>query len=206
MQYHLILSITQGRRLSPKKEREALKRVGFSWAAFVFSIAMKPARLSPEAYMKICLHASKYNRAAVNGILIAKNRPSETEIKIIDSIPLSHLALANSFTTELALQLVEEYCKESDLSIVGYYQSNTTAEPSLDLVAQRISESLSRDTDNTVFLMVSSSVRSVKWVINLCSSDFPKTSERFSEHDCRSGLPISHQLFVFSEGQFSVSF
>ena len=129
--------------------------------------------------MKICLHASKYNRAAVNGILIAKNRASEAEIKVVDSIPLSHLPLANSFTTELALQLVEEYCKENDLSIVGYYQSITTAEPSLDFVAQRMSESLSRDTRDTVFLTVSSSARSGQCVINFCSSDFPETSERF---------------------------
>lgn len=62
---------------------------------------MGSSTFSPQAYLKIILHAAKYPHCAVNGVLLATK--GDTSNTIIDAVPLFHQCLHVSPMAEIAL-------------------------------------------------------------------------------------------------------
>lgn len=62
-------------------------------------------RLSPQAYIKIILHAAKYPHKAINGLLLASDIHNEGTV-ITDIIPLFHVNISVTPFLELALEQV----------------------------------------------------------------------------------------------------
>ncbi|GBG87698.1 hypothetical protein CBR_g45852, partial [Chara braunii] len=91
--------------------------------------------LSQRAYVKLVLHAFKYQSLAVNGVLIGRLRNAgdggesadpkgNREVVVEDAVPLFHGQLALLPMLELALMQIESYASTENLSIVGYYHGN----------------------------------------------------------------------------------
>lgn len=69
-------------------------------------IAMGEVEISARAYGKMCLHASRYPHAAVNGLLLAPATRSGECLCLTDCVPLFHSHLALSVMLEVALNQV----------------------------------------------------------------------------------------------------
>lgn len=85
-------------------------------------------KLTTQAYCKMLLHAAKYPHCAVNGLLVAekhkkKDSPRDS-VLCVDCVPLFHGALALAPMLEVALTLIDTWCKENKYVIAGYYQAN----------------------------------------------------------------------------------
>ncbi|XP_042630947.1 ER membrane protein complex subunit 8 isoform X2 [Cyprinus carpio] len=123
-------------------------------------------KLTTQAYCKMLLHAAKYPHCAVNGLLVAekhkkKDSPRDS-VLCVDCVPLFHGALALAPMLEVALTLIDAWCKENKYVIAGYYQANERikeARPNqvAEKVAARISENFSEAAmimlDNSRFTM-----------------------------------------------------
>ncbi|KAJ4947550.1 hypothetical protein JOQ06_009585 [Pogonophryne albipinna] len=110
-----------------------------------------PIQLTSQAYCKMLLHAAKYPHFAVNGLLVAektkeKKKESHSEpVLCVDCVPLFHGSLALAPMLEVALTLIDTWCKENNYIIAGYYQANERTKDSrpnqfAEKVAARISE------------------------------------------------------------------
>ncbi|XP_069758236.1 ER membrane protein complex subunit 8 isoform X1 [Narcine bancroftii] len=106
-------------------------------------------RLSTQAYCKMLLHAAKYPPCAVNGVLVAERpRRDGQPVLFVDCVPFFHGTLALAPMLEVALTLVDSWCKENNYIIAGYYQANermkdTSPNQVAEKVASRIAESFS---------------------------------------------------------------
>lgn len=123
-------------------------------------------KLTTQAYCKMLLHAAKYPHCAVNGLLVAekhkkKDSPRDS-VLCVDCVPLFHGALALAPMLEVALTLIDTWCKANKYVIAGYYQANERikeARPNqvAEKVAARISENFSEAAvimlDNRRFTM-----------------------------------------------------
>lgn len=69
-------------------------------------LAMGEVEISARAYGKMCLHASRYPHAAVNGLLLAPATRSGECLCLTDCVPLFHSHLALSVMLEVALNQV----------------------------------------------------------------------------------------------------
>lgn len=67
---------------------------------------MGEVEISARAYAKMCLHASRYPHAAVNGLLLAPATRSGECLCFTDCVPLFHSHLALSVMLEVALNQV----------------------------------------------------------------------------------------------------
>lgn len=67
---------------------------------------MGEVEISARAYGKMCLHASRYPHAAVNGLLLAPATRSGGCLCLTDCVPLFHSHLALSVMLEVALNQV----------------------------------------------------------------------------------------------------
>lgn len=67
---------------------------------------MGEVEISALAYGKMCLHASRYPHAAVNGLLLAPATRSGECLCLTDCVPLFHSHLALSVMLEVALNQV----------------------------------------------------------------------------------------------------
>eukprot|EP00062_Callorhinchus_milii_P005121 gi/632944272/ref/XP_007887419.1/ PREDICTED: ER membrane protein complex subunit 8 [Callorhinchus milii] len=127
---------------------------------------MPDFRLTTQAYCKMLLHAAKYPQCAVNGVLVAeklKRKEAQSHgqgqgqgqapgpgraVLCVDCVPLFHGTLALAPMLEVALTLVDSWCKENSYVIAGYYQANerlkdTSPNQVAEKVASRIAESFS---------------------------------------------------------------
>ncbi|XP_057203514.1 ER membrane protein complex subunit 8 isoform X3 [Triplophysa rosa] len=125
-----------------------------------------PLKLTTQAYSKMLLHAAKYPQCAVNGLLVAEKHKRKDGARdaalCVDCVPLFHGPLALAPMLEVALTLIDTWCKENKYVIAGYYQANERikeARPNqvAERVASRISENFSEATmimlDNSRFTM-----------------------------------------------------
>ncbi|XP_072836800.2 ER membrane protein complex subunit 8 [Pogona vitticeps] len=138
-------------------------------------------KLSTQAYCKMVLHGAKYPHCAVNGLLVAEKQPpphphqhprgrerdalpsaAAAHPLLVDCVPLFHGSLALTPMLEVALTLIDSWCKENSYVIAGYYQANERlkdASPNqvAEKVASRIAEGYSDPAlimvDNTKFTM-----------------------------------------------------
>ncbi|KAM4894641.1 ER membrane protein complex subunit 8 isoform 2-T2 [Sylvia borin] len=84
-------------------------------------------KLTTQAYCKMVLHGAKYPHCAVNGLLVAERPPAPRPPQpalFVDCIPLFHGTLALAPMLEVALTLIDSWCKENSYVIAGYYQAN----------------------------------------------------------------------------------
>lgn len=94
--------------------------------------------LLSNAVVKSISHGAKYPQGRVNGLFIGKCSHSETDKEdciIYDAVPVAHTHCITHINN-IAVLLAREYCKESGLSIVGYYQADST----LDIKNAEITE------------------------------------------------------------------
>ncbi len=84
---------------------------------------MDSVHVTPTAFAKIVLHASKYPHAAVNGVLLGEIE-GDGRVVIQDSIPLFHACLTLTPMLEVALYQIEAYCDSKNLKLCGYYHDN----------------------------------------------------------------------------------
>ncbi|XP_011521115.1 ER membrane protein complex subunit 8 isoform X2 [Homo sapiens] len=96
---------------------------------------MPGVKLTTQAYCKMVLHGAKYPHCAVNGLLVAeKQKPRKEHLPLggpgahhtlfVDCIPLFHGTLALAPMLEVALTLIDSWCKDHSYVIAGYYQAN----------------------------------------------------------------------------------
>eukprot|EP01120_Amphizonella_sp_Union-15-10_P007926 TRINITY_DN2747_c0_g1_i1.p1 TRINITY_DN2747_c0_g1~~TRINITY_DN2747_c0_g1_i1.p1 ORF type:complete len:192 (-),score=30.52 TRINITY_DN2747_c0_g1_i1:28-603(-) len=82
--------------------------------------------ITPTAFCKLKLHATKYPSQAVNGLLIGTVKKDKVTIQ--EAFPLFHGNFCLPML-EIALLQLEEYCGEQkDLCLVGYYHANELLE------------------------------------------------------------------------------
>uniref|UniRef100_A0ABI7WGQ4 ER membrane protein complex subunit 8 n=1 Tax=Felis catus TaxID=9685 RepID=A0ABI7WGQ4_FELCA len=97
--------------------------------------SMPGVKLTTQAYCKMVLHGAKYPHCAVNGLLVAeKQKPRKEHLPLggpgaphtlfVDCIPLFHGTLALAPMLEVALTLIDSWCKDNSYVIAGYYQAN----------------------------------------------------------------------------------
>ncbi|CAL8360972.1 ER membrane protein complex subunit 8 [Gadus morhua] len=121
-----------------------------------------PIILTTQAYCKMLLHAAKYPHCAVNGLLVAektkdnKKDPS-APVLCVDCVPLFHGTLALAPMLEVALTLIDTWCKENRYFIAGYYQANErTKDFRPNQVAEKVAARIAENFGETAIVMVDS--------------------------------------------------
>uniref|UniRef100_A0A8C5Q7N0 ER membrane protein complex subunit 8 n=1 Tax=Leptobrachium leishanense TaxID=445787 RepID=A0A8C5Q7N0_9ANUR len=130
---------------------------------------MPSFKLTTQAYCKMMLHGSKYPHCSVNGILVAekqKRRDGHQPVLFVDCIPLFHGTIALAPVLEVALTLIDTWCKENDYVIAGYYQANERLKDSCpNQVAERIASRIAEGFNDTALIMVDNSKFSMDCII-----------------------------------------
>uniref|UniRef100_A0A8C7MJ70 ER membrane protein complex subunit 8 n=1 Tax=Oncorhynchus kisutch TaxID=8019 RepID=A0A8C7MJ70_ONCKI len=115
------------------------------------------------AYCKMLLHAAKYPHCAVNGLLVAEKQKEKkkdshsTPILCVDCIPLFHGTLALAPMLEVALTLIDTWCKENKYVIAGYYQANErTKDFRPNQVAEKVGARIAENFSEAAMIMVDS--------------------------------------------------
>lgn len=118
---------------------------------------MADIALSPQAYCKILLHAAKYPHCSVNGILLAEqNKVKDGKgLKLVDAIPLFHLALTLAPMMEVALTQIDAFCKSQGLILAGYYQANENcSNNSPNLLAYKLADKINENLPGDACLIM----------------------------------------------------
>ncbi|XP_051919508.1 ER membrane protein complex subunit 8 [Hippocampus zosterae] len=123
-----------------------------------------PIQLTSQAYCKMLLHAAKYPHSAVNGLLVAEKAKARRKdslhdpVLCVDCVPLFHGTLALAPMLEVALTLIDTWCKENNYVIAGYYQANErTKDSRLNQVAEKVAARISECFSEAAIVMVDSS-------------------------------------------------
>ncbi|XP_059849191.1 ER membrane protein complex subunit 8 isoform X3 [Hypanus sabinus] len=117
-------------------------------------------RLTTQAYCKMLLHAAKYPHCAVNGILVAERhkRKEGQAVLFVDCVPFFHGTLALAPMLEVALTLVDSWCKENNYVIAGYYQANERMKDtrcvSPNQVAEKVASRIAESFSDAALIMV----------------------------------------------------
>ncbi|XP_043834402.1 ER membrane protein complex subunit 8-like [Dromiciops gliroides] len=127
---------------------------------------MLGVRLTTQAYCKRVLHGAKYPHFAVNGLLVAekqkprKEQPSHSgphphQTLLVDCIPLFHGTLALAPMLEVALTLIDSWCKDNSYVIAGYYQANERVKDvSPNQVAEKVASRIAEGFNDAALIMV----------------------------------------------------
>ncbi|XP_042269206.1 ER membrane protein complex subunit 8 [Thunnus albacares] len=123
-----------------------------------------PIQLTSQAYCKMLLHAAKYPHCAVNGLLVAEKTKEKKKdshhdpVLCVDCVPLFHGTLALAPMLEVALTLIDTWCKENNYVIAGYYQANERTKDSRpNQVAEKVAARISENFSEAAIVMVDSS-------------------------------------------------
>ncbi|XP_031564691.1 ER membrane protein complex subunit 8-like [Actinia tenebrosa] len=118
--------------------------------------------VSAKAYAKMLLHAAKYPHTSVNGVLLGEEVTQESEMFILDAIPLFHQCLGLAPMLEVALTQIDSYCKASGQQVVGYFQANEHVNSnSPDGIAYKIGEKITDQLANACILMIDNTKMSI---------------------------------------------
>uniref|UniRef100_A0A8D1QU20 ER membrane protein complex subunit 8 n=1 Tax=Sus scrofa TaxID=9823 RepID=A0A8D1QU20_PIG len=128
---------------------------------------MPGVKLTTQAYCKMVLHGAKYPHCAVNGLLVAeKQKPRKEHLPLggpgahhtlfVDCIPLFHGTLALAPMLEVALTLIDSWCKDNSYVIAGYYQANERVkDASPNQVAEKVASRIAEGFSDTALIMPS---------------------------------------------------
>ncbi|XP_062997148.1 ER membrane protein complex subunit 8 [Elgaria multicarinata webbii] len=130
-------------------------------------------KLSTQAYCKMVLHGAKYPHCAVNGLLVAEKQPQQQHHRgrerespqppppppphalFVDCVPLFHGCLALAPMLEVALTLIDSWCKENSYVIAGYYQANERVkDASPNQVAEKVASRIAEGFHDPALIMV----------------------------------------------------
>lgn len=114
-------------------------------------------KLTTQAYCKIVLHGAKYPHSAVNGILVAEKhkRKEGQHVLFVDCIPLFHGTISLAPMLEVALTLIDSWCKENNYVIAGYYQANERLrDHSPNQVAEKVASRIAEGFSDAALIMV----------------------------------------------------
>ncbi|XP_035868201.1 ER membrane protein complex subunit 8 isoform X2 [Phyllostomus discolor] len=126
---------------------------------------MPGVKLTTQAYCKMVLHGAKYPHCAVNGLLVAeKQKPRKDHLPLsgpgahhtlfVDCIPLFHGTLALAPMLEVALTLIDSWCKDNSYVIAGYYQANERVkDASPNQVAEKVASRIAEGFSDTALIM-----------------------------------------------------
>ncbi|KAK2500230.1 hypothetical protein MC885_017688 [Smutsia gigantea] len=127
---------------------------------------MPGVKLTTQAYCKMVLHGAKYPHCAVNGLLVAeKQKPRKEHLPLggpgahhtllVDCVPLFHGTLALAPMLEVALTLIDSWCKDNSYVIAGYYQANERLkDASPNQVAEKVASRIAEGFSDTALIMV----------------------------------------------------
>lgn len=110
------------------------------------------------------LHAAKYPHCAINGLLLASNKDSNSNIEIVDVMPLFHQCLHVSPMAEIALLQTEALAAANNLQIAGYYvacelfQDNTIEKAP----GMRIADKIAENNPNAAFIIIDNTLMNDK--------------------------------------------
>ncbi|RWS03857.1 COX4 neighbor-like protein [Dinothrombium tinctorium] len=112
--------------------------------------------MSSVCFCKILMHSLKYPFSTVCGLLLSDKRKKESNcVTISDCIPLYHTTHGLTVNIEIALHLISGFCKDNNLSLVGYYQANKHFYDSTpDVFAQKIADKLLEVNGDSYLVMV----------------------------------------------------
>lgn len=107
---------------------------------------------SSQAVGKILLHTIRYPHAICSGYLLSPADQEESEeIRVTETIPVSHASHGLAPGFEIALNSIELYAKDRNLVISGYYQSDPLNDANAtDIFEQRILEKLGESYPNAI--------------------------------------------------------
>ncbi|KAE8608792.1 hypothetical protein XENTR_v10011606 [Xenopus tropicalis] len=129
---------------------------------------MPAFKLTTQAFCKMMLHSAKYPYCTVNGILVAqkqKRKDGHQQVLFVDCIPLFHGTVALAPVLEVALTLIDTWCKENDYVIAGYYQANERLkDTSPNQVAERIASRIAEGFNDAALIMVDNSKFSMECI------------------------------------------
>ncbi|KAG9463196.1 hypothetical protein GDO78_022225 [Eleutherodactylus coqui] len=130
---------------------------------------MPAYKLTTQAYCKMMLHGAKHPTSSVNGVLVAEKQKHkevpQQPVLFVDCIPLFHGAIALSPVLEVALTLIDTWCKENSYVIAGYYQGNERLKDnSLTPVAERIAARIAEGFSDAALIMVDNSKFSMECI------------------------------------------
>jgi len=109
--------------------------------------------LSADAYSVLFLHCCRYPTRSLNGLLLGK--ASSDAVQVTQALPLFHTQISLTPMLEAALLLAEEYCQQSGLQIVGYYQANELVDDlELGPFGKRISDKIRSQTPSAAVFVV----------------------------------------------------
>ncbi|KAK7806708.1 hypothetical protein U0070_005369 [Myodes glareolus] len=157
---------------------------------------MPGVKLTTQAYCKMVLHGAKYPHCAVNGLLVAeRQRPrkehppgSGSHTLFVDCIPLFHGTLALAPMLEVALTLIDSWCKENSYVIAGYYQANERVkDASPNQVAEKVASRIAEGFSDTALIMVDNA----KFTMD-CAAP---TIHVYEHHENRWRCRDPHQFF-----------
>ncbi|KAH0509665.1 ER membrane protein complex subunit 9 [Microtus ochrogaster] len=130
---------------------------------------MGEVEISARAYGKMCLHASRYPYAAVNGLLLAPAPRSGECLCLTDCVPLFHSHLALSVMLEVALnqyaptepesliysRQVDVWGAQAGLVVAGYYHANAAVDDqSPGILALKIAGRIAEVFPGAVLIML----------------------------------------------------
>ncbi|XP_008566157.1 PREDICTED: ER membrane protein complex subunit 8 isoform X1 [Galeopterus variegatus] len=136
---------------------------------------MPGVKLTTQAYCKMVLHGAKYPHCAVNGLLVAeKQKPRKEHLPLggpgahhtlfVDCIPLFHGTLALAPMLEVALTLIDSWCKDNSYVIAGYYQANERVkDASPNQVAEKVASRIAEGFSDTALIMTTPSSQWTVW-------------------------------------------
>ncbi|KAK3570938.1 hypothetical protein QTP86_030928 [Hemibagrus guttatus] len=123
-----------------------------------------PIKLTTQAYCKMLLHAAKYPHCAVNGLLVAEKQKDKKKeghgapVLCVDCVPLFHGSLALAPMLEVALCLIDTWCKENKYVIAGYYQANDRIKDARPgQVAEKVATRILENFSNAAMIIVDNS-------------------------------------------------
>jgi len=107
---------------------------------------------------QIIFHTCKYPTQSVNGVLLGTIQKNEEPlIQVTDSIPLFHSHLTLIPMLEAAMHLIQEYCIQSQLQIIGYYHANELeADTDLNPIAIKIASKIQTQFSHALLLLLNS--------------------------------------------------
>lgn len=116
---------------------------------------------SLQAFCKMAMHGMKYPHATCTGFLLSpndnvSNEDEETDLKIIEAIPVTHTSHYLAPNLEIAFNAVKAFSEDNDMTITGYYhidKQQIDQSNSPDLFAQRIGEKICELYSNPLLFM-----------------------------------------------------
>lgn len=117
---------------------------------------MTDYRLFSEAYVKMQLHAAKFQASSCSGVLIGEESGGGV-FEIVDAVPLFHHESPLTPMTEIAFTFVDVWSQQQKRKIVGFYFANgigLESNPSLSYSAEKMADQVESNCSRACVLLI----------------------------------------------------